>query len=315
MMDWLLEKSLLGYTRLGYQWRQRRDWEELPRLEGRVAVITGATGGLGAAAAAQLCGLGATVILVGRDASKLAVMRETLTRLPNGGPVECEIADLSNMQAVLALSERLRQRGNIDILLNNAGVLLNERRETAEGLEATFATNLLGHYILTEKLLPSLAGRADARVINVSSGGMYTQRIRVDDPETRQLAYKGPDVYARTKRGQVIMTGRWAARFPSVGVYSMHPGWADTVGVQTALPGFRKLTRPLLRNAEEGADTMTWLAAARRDRLQSGAFYHDRRIWPEHRMRATRETQADREALETLLGDYARRLLGESWKA
>jgi dehydrogenase/reductase SDR family protein 12 len=313
MMDWLLEKSLLGYTRLGYQWR-RREWESLPRLAGRVAVITGATGGLGAAAAAQLRALGATVILVGRDPGKLATMRDQLQGLSHGGPVETEIADLSDMRAVSALSDRLRQRGDIDILLNNAGVLLNERRETAEGLETTFATNLLGHYILTERLLPSLAARTDARVINVSSGGMYTQRIRVDDPETRQLAYKGPEVYARTKRGQVIMTGRWAARYPAVGVYSMHPGWADTVGVQTALPGFRKLTRPLLRNADEGADTMTWLAAAGRDRLQSGAFYHDRRVWPEHRMRSTRETPAEREALEALLEAYATRLLGKDWR-
>jgi dehydrogenase/reductase SDR family protein 12 len=226
---------------------------------------------------------------------------------------EVEQADLSEMKSVAALAQRLAAR-QPDILLNNAGVLLNRRVETAEGLEASFATNLLGHYILTEKLLPTLAARSGARVINVSSGGMYTQRIRLDDLETRQLAYKGPDVYARTKRAQVMLTRLWAQRCPALAVFSMHPGWADTTGVQNALPVFRKLTRPVLRNAAEGADTMVWLADSDEPLAASGRFFHDRRVWPEHRMSSTRERPEETKQLEVLLEEYAVRLLGPGWR-
>ncbi|MDO8331892.1 MAG: SDR family NAD(P)-dependent oxidoreductase [Fluviicoccus sp.] len=313
MLDWLLEKSLLGYTRVGYAVRHRPDWEYLPRLDGRTVVVTGATGGLGAAAAERLAGLGARVILVGRDAVKLEAMLQRIGRLPGACKPEVESADLSDMKSVAALGRRLVAR-KPDILLNNAGVLLNRRTETEEGLESTFATNLLGHYILTEILLPTLAGRPGSRVINVSSGGMYTQRIRLDDPETRQMPYQGPEVYARTKRAQVMLTRRWAKRFPALAVFSMHPGWADTTGVQNALPLFRKLTRPVLRSAAEGADTMVWLAASDEPLGASGRFFHDRRVWPEHRMNSTRERPEETEQLDVLLEEYAVRLLGQGWR-
>lgn len=314
MLDQWLDTSLLGYTRWGYRLRRTADWERLPRLEGRTLAVTGATGGLGAAAAERLSGLGAGIILVGRNRHALNAMAERLRRAPGAGSVETECADLSLMREVRALGDRLAARGDLDVLLNNAGVLLNRRTETGEGLETTYATNLLGHYLLTELLLPGLAQRAGSRVINVSSGGMYTQGIRPDDLQTRVLPYDGPEVYARAKRGQVIMTRRWAARYPSVGVFSMHPGWADTTGVQQALPLFRALTRPVLRDANEGADTMVWLAAAELPPGSSGAFFHDRRARPEHRLSRTRETAADAEALESQMQADLAAVLGEGWR-
>lgn len=311
--DSLLETTLLGYTRLGYRLRRTPEWDSLPRLDGRTVVVTGATGGLGAATAERLAGLGAEVVLVGRNPGLLAAMAGRLQDLPQAGRIHAECADLSRMREVQALARRLAVHGP-DVLVNNAGVLLNERRESAEGVEMTYATNLLGHYLLTEMLWPVLESRQDARVINVSSGGMYTQRIRPDDPETRVLRYNGPEVYARTKRGQVILTGRWAVRHPAVKVYSLHPGWADTAGVQDALPLFRAVTRPLLRNAAEGADTAVWLAAGGEPLGRSGAFFHDRREWPEHRMARTRETEAEREALESGLENRLTELLGADWR-
>ncbi len=313
MLDGLLEKSLLGYTRLGYELRHRPDWDQLPRLDGKCVVVTGATGGLGAAAAERLAGLGASVVVVGRDAAKLEVMRRRLAEIPGAAPAACEHADLAVMAEVAALARRLRAR-RPDILINNAGVLLNRRQETTDGLEATFATNLLGHYILTELLLPVLATTPGARIINVSSGGMYTQRLRLDDPETRQLAYRGPEVYARTKRAQVVLTRWWAQGYPRLPVFSMHPGWADTSGVQNALPLFRRVTRPLLRSAGEGADTMVWLASAEEPLRFSGRFFHDRRVWPEHRMRSTQGGPEETGDLVALLDDYAGRVLGTDWR-
>ena len=128
---------------------------------------------------------------------------------------------------------------------------------------------------------------------------MYTERIRVDDLQTERLEFDGPAVYARTKRAQVILTEMLAERLAGTGVvvHAMHPGWADTPGVQTSLPRFHRVTRPLLRNAEQGADTIVWLGAAAEPARSSGGFWHDRRRRPTHRLPSTRETADDRLAL------------------
>lgn len=314
MLDAFLEKTLLGYTQLGYVLRHRRGWDDLPTLQGRTVLVTGAAGGLGAATAQRLHALGATLILVGRRPQPLQQLAQRWQQQPGSAPVHIEVADLSSMREVQALAQRVLARGEVDLLINNVGVLLNQRQQTAEGLETTFATNLLGHYLLTECLWPLLEQRREARVINVSSGGMYTQRIRPDDLQTQTLPYNGPDVYARTKRAQVILTQRWAARHPQVAVYSLHPGWADTTGVQNALPVFRRLTAPLLRDAASGADTSVWLAACAPPLPASGAFYHDRRAWPVHRWQRTRETAAERDALEQGLQDCLQAVLGPNWR-
>jgi NAD(P)-dependent dehydrogenase (short-subunit alcohol dehydrogenase family) len=193
-------------------------------------------------------------------------------------------------------------------LVNNAGVLLPEREETQEGLEKTFATNLLGHFVLTNLLIEKL--EAPARIINVSSGGMYSQRIRVDDLQMERGAYDGTVAYARTKRGQVILTELWAESLRSRGivVHSMHPGWADTPGVSGSLPRFYKLTKPLLRTPEQGADTIVWLCASDEAARSTGQFWHDRRPRPPHRFRRTRETESER----TLLWERLTKLSADS---
>ncbi len=127
---------------------------------------------------------------------------------------------------------------------------------------------------------------------------MYTQRIDVDDLQSEN-GYRGSVAYARTKRGQVILTEMWAEAEAESGVvvHAMHPGWADTPGVATSLPRFRKLTGPLLRTPEEGADTIVWLAAADEPGESTGLFWLDRRPRPTHRLPGTRETPAERDRL------------------
>ena len=128
---------------------------------------------------------------------------------------------------------------------------------------------------------------------------MYTQRIRVDDLQNAKGTYSGSVAYARAKRGLMILTEEWASQWRSDGIVvnAMHPGWADTPGVETALPGFHRLTRGLLRSPEEGADTIVWLAAAPEAADVSGAFWLDRERHPTHVLRSTRETAEDRSAL------------------
>ena len=293
MLDQLLDKSVVGYTSLGYRLRPHPRIET--NLDGRVAVVTGATSGLGRATAAELARLGATTILVGRNREKTTRVANEIRSETGNENIRTEIADLSSMEEVRALAARLD--GPIHILVNNAGVLLPTREETREGLERTFATNLLGHFLLTNLLIDSL--EPPARIINVSSGGMYTQRIRVRDLQSKQGAYDGAQVYARTKRGQVILTELWAERLEGRGivVHSMHPGWAATPGVADSLPRFYKVTKPLLRTAEEGADTIVWLCASEEAGRTTGQFWHDRRPRPTHRMRGTRESAEERRAL------------------
>lgn len=301
MLDTILDKSVVGYTSLGYRLRPHPPIEV--DLGGRVAMVTGATSGLGRETALELARLGATVTLVGRNPEKTEEVARAVRRDTASSRVATAIADLSSMAEVRALAERTH--APVHILVNNAGVLLSERSETAEGIESTLATNLLGHFLLTNLLVDKL--ERPARIINVSSGGMYSQRIHVEDLQMKQGRYDGTVAYARTKRGQVILTELWAELLESKGVvvHSMHPGWADTPGVSKSLPLFHKVTKPLLRTPAEGADTIVWLAASEEAGRSSGQFWHDRRPRPTHRLRGTRETEAERRTLWRRLAELS----------
>jgi dehydrogenase/reductase SDR family member 12 len=192
----------------------------------------------------------------------------------------------------------------LDVLIHNAGLLPDARSETAEGHELTLATHVLGPLLLTEQLATVLASAPDPRVILVSSGGMYTQQLPSDDPEYRHGTYRGATAYARSKRIQVaptpILAQRWGAG--GITVASMHPGWADTPGVATSLPGFRRLTAPLLRSPEQGADTIIWLSATA-PTPPTGLFWHDRRPRPEHYLPTTSHTERDRDRVWRFCAD------------
>jgi dehydrogenase/reductase SDR family protein 12 len=303
-LDTLLDTTLVGYSRLGHMAR-RRGWADLPGMAGSTVVVTGSTGGIGRAAAERLAALGATVVVVGRNPDKVLDVVGSIRAA--GGDAAAETADLARTGDVNALAGRLLARfARIDVLVNNVGVLLPERTVTEEGLEATFATNLLGQFVLTGLLVPRLIESAPSRVINVSSGGMYAVRIS-SDLESRWGVYDGKTAYARTKRGQVILTEIWAERLADLGVvvHAMHPGWADTPGVRSGIPLFHAATRPVLRTAEQGADTIVWLAASAEAGESTGRFWHDRRPRPTHRLGRTRETAEERAALWRRLHDYA----------
>lgn len=302
--DAVLDRTVvLSFTNIGYKIRERA-FEPIPRMDGKTVVLTGGTSGLGLAAAKQMASLGADVVVVARDEEKLARVSSLL-----GERGSSEKADLSIMAEVRDLAGRLADLDRIDVLINNAGALFNERKETSEGIERTFALNLLGHYILTEELIPKLAASAPSRIINMSSGGMYTQKIRPHDLETTRIEYKGPDAYARTKRGQVILSEMWADRLANQGIvaHAMHPGWADTPGVEGALPGFRKIVGRFLRTAEQGADTMVWLAASVEGGEKTGKFWLDRQERPTHYLDRTKASDEKRQEFLEQMEEYAQR--------
>jgi NAD(P)-dependent dehydrogenase (short-subunit alcohol dehydrogenase family) len=302
VLDTALDRAVVpGYSRIGFLLR-RRGWPADDPADGSMAgrrvLVTGASSGLGKATARELARLGATVHLVVRnDQRGKAAVAELAGEVP-GADLHVERCDVSDLDDVRRCATDLVARlDRVDVLVHNAGALPAERAETADGHELSVATHVLGPVLLTELLLPVLSGH-DARVVLVSSGGMYAQRLPVEDPEYLEGDYRGATAYARSKRMQVTLAPLLQERWGSAGltVHAMHPGWADTPGVATSLPVFRTLMRPLLRDADAGADTVVWLAATRRH-LPGGLFWHDRIPRPTHYLRGTRETPEDRDRL------------------
>ena len=301
-LDTVLDRAVVpGYTRLGY--RIRRSIFKppaLPSMDGKVVLVTGATSGVGLAAAEGFAQLGASVRLLARSEERGERARAQVLAASGNEDVRVSIGDLSDLGSVRRFAARFAQEtGRLDVLVNNAGVLTSERMLSAEGIELTFATNVLGPFLLTKLLIPPLELSAPSRIINVSSGGMYTQRLHVDDLQSEAGDFDGATAYARTKRASVILTELWAQRLWNTGVvvHAMHPGWVDTPGLESSLPRFYTLTRPLLRTPREGADTILWLGAAPEPATSSGRFWHDRRERPTNRAPWTRDTLADRERL------------------
>ena len=307
LTDKLLLPGLLRFTRFGYR-HARSEWNPVSAYLGnRHVVITGATSGLGLATAALLAGRGAELTLVARDKLKAKQIAAELKRKTGNARIHVEIADLSLIADVKALADRLLKIGKpIDALVNNAGALINPRTVTKEGYEKSFALLLLSPYVLTESLLPLLRS-VRGRVVNVLSGGMYSQGIHIDDLQNDKGEYSGSVAYARAKRGLMIMTEEWAQHWKTLGVVvnAMHPGWADTPGVESALPAFHRLTRKILRSPEEGADTIVWLASATEAAKVSGSFWLDREQHPAHVFEHTRESNEERQYLLATLAKLA----------
>jgi dehydrogenase/reductase SDR family protein 12 len=302
IVDTVMDRTVVpGYSKVGFAVRSRF-WPADPApdaLEGCTAVVTGANSGLGKATVGGLAALGATVHMVVRDAAKGAAARDEVLAEHPDAHLEVQECDVSDLTSVRAFAEKFAaDHGSLDVLVHNAGTLPPRRAETADGNEVTLATHVLGPFLLTALLRPALAA-ARGRVVFVTSGGMYTSGLRVDDPQYADGEYSGARAYARTKRMQVVLAQEWARRLGPDGVvaHSTHPGWADTPGVTASLPGFNKVMGPLLRTPEQGADTVVWLAAAPEATRLTGRFWHDRRPRPTHFGPWTKESADQRAAL------------------
>jgi NAD(P)-dependent dehydrogenase (short-subunit alcohol dehydrogenase family) len=185
--------------------------------------------------------------------------------------------------------------------VDNAGAIFPERRESPDAIEATLATMVVGPFVLVGGLRPLLERTGGARVVAVTSGGMYTQALPLDDLGYKTGTFSGPRAYARAKRAQTALAREWARRLAAAGsdviVNAMHPGWADTPGLADTLPGFYRFMGPLLRTPAEGADTIVWLAAHPAAATMSGRLFLDRRPRPFDRFPGTRLATAERRRL------------------
>ncbi|KAJ2992892.1 hypothetical protein HDV02_002769 [Globomyces sp. JEL0801] len=247
-------------------------------LTGKTAIVTGANSGLGLSTALTLAKKNAHVVLVCRNRERGQKALELCIQESGNKNIKLEIADLSLPADVKKLAESINYK--VDILINNAGVLLNERTLTKDGLENTFATNTLGVYYLTELMIPKL--NDSSRIVTVSSGGMYNVPLSTSDLQAESY-YEGSLVYAQTKRAEVELTHHWARKYSQFKFYSMHPGWSETPGLQTSLPGFFNTLQKQLRTPDQGADTIVWAAISDEVlKCANGSFLFDRQVANEH---------------------------------
>lgn len=278
-------------------------------LSGRRCLVTGANSGIGRATALHLADLGAEVWLLCRNQARGEEALDDILLATENEKLRLQLVDLSSLDSVRELAETIGDTP-VDVLVHNAGVLPPERRVTGDGMELSWAVHVAGPSLLSWLLTPNLRAaaeaRGDARMIWVSSGGMYTQRLDLSDIAWESKEYDGVVAYAQTKRAQVILADRWNRELlgTRVRVCSMHPGWADTPAVRHALPRFWRLTNNRLRTPRQAADTVVWLAAsdAAADEAES-TFYFDRRPVDMYPLPFTRESEEDRDELWTLVRD------------
>lgn len=292
-----LPKIVWSFSRIGYRRRQREfaagDLDV--SLAGTQAFITGANAGLGYAIAEALARRDADLWMLCRNEERADDARARLDVL-GAGRVRVELVDMADLESIDALVERL-DAPRVDILVHNAGALVHEYGESGPGLETTLICHVVGPQRLNHGLRDRLLAADDPRVVYVSSGGMYSERLDVADLFEPPRPFDGVRAYALAKRAQVVLTEQWAAHLPGVRFFAMHPGWADTGGVERALPGFYKRTRRWLRTPAEGADTAVWLAIAPNLDLPSGTFAFDRAVARTHILPGTRATEDERHRL------------------
>ena len=283
-----------GFSKIGYEIRKRLgNWQPISSfdLRGKTVVITGPTSGLGEQVARQLALTGANLVLVARNEEKCLRVIDEIAPLCTGNKpvfVRAEMGDLESVRSACAAIQQ--QFAHVDVLIHNAGALLNIRQVSPQGIEQTVASHVVGPFLMTTLLLPLMDG---GRVVTVSSGGMYTSSLPVFDiGETLEMPahkYGGSKQYSIAKRAQVTLNEMWAQKQTATEFVAMHPGWADTPGVQESIPGFRRATAPILRSAGEGADTIAWLAAVQLLPGKSGSFWSDREIRPIHKSSRTKK--------------------------
>jgi NAD(P)-dependent dehydrogenase (short-subunit alcohol dehydrogenase family) len=247
-------------------------------LSGRTCLVTGASAGIGKAAATALARLGARVVMAVRDAEKGERARREVLGATGHSEVELAIVDLASQASIRAFAaEAARRFSALDVLVNNAGVWLNRREKGPDGIELTWATNVLGYHLATELLLPLLRRAPRARIVNVASQLAFG--LELDDVQFERRPYDGRAAYAQSKQADRLLTWSLARRLAgtSVTANALHPGFVATeifakgggiVGMAASLYSKLRALRP-----EEGADTVVWLASSPDVEGRSGLFW------------------------------------------
>lgn len=261
--------------------------QNYPSMQDKVVLITGATNGIGKEAARQIAQAGATVVVAGRNESKLAQVVAELKQKSGNPHIDGLLADLSQVAGMRSLATQFLARyQRLDVLLNNAGALFTERKLTVDGYERTFALNHLSYFLVTQLLLDVLKSSAPARIVNISSGVHTSGHIDFDDLHGA-VGYAPLRAYSQSKLANLLFTFEQAERLDGtdVTVNALHPGMVRSgfgrsnkglVGrVTGAVLGLVQQFRGI--DVVDGADTAVYLACSPEVEGITGTYWYKRR--------------------------------------
>ena len=257
-------------------------------MRGRVCLVTGASNGIGKAAAIRLAKMGASLVLLCRDRDLGETAMAEISLRSGNDDIDLLLADLGSLRQVREAAGAFLESGRpLHVLVNNAGAIFMERGETGDGIETTFAVNHLGHFLLTNLLMDRLRESGPARIVNLSSEahkiGYGDGRIAFDDL-MGEREYSGWKAYGQSKLANILFTRELARRLNAAEVTAnaLHPGVvASQFGRNNRtgwMPYLQALYRPFARNNEKGADTAVWLAATPEIEGVTGKYFKDRKV-------------------------------------
>ena len=244
-------------------------------MSGKVCVVTGATAGLGKETALALATMGATVVIVARDAAKASRTADEIEKAAPNAQVDVVLADFASLDAVRAAAREIGARYRaVNVLMNNAGVAKKNRTLSADGYELTFAVNHLAPFLFTRELMPLLQAGAPARIVNVASAAEAHGPIDFDDLQSEKN-YRGFRVYGKTKLMNVLFTYELAQRLANTSVTAncLHPGAVATDLLRQLPRWLYTIISPFLLSPEEGAKTQIYLASSPAVDGVTGKYY------------------------------------------
>jgi NAD(P)-dependent dehydrogenase (short-subunit alcohol dehydrogenase family) len=254
------------------------------KMNGKICLVTGGTNGIGKATAQALAQMGATVVIVGRDAQKAAQVTEEIRAASDNQNIDWLLADLSSQQDIRRLATEFKRKySQLHVLLNNAGGTFKTRQLSVDGIEMTFALNHLAYFLLTNLLLDTIKASTPARIINVSSGAHSGGKIDFHNLQGER-SYTSFEPYGNSKLANILFTTELARRLEGTGVTvnALHPGLTST-GFGQNNPGFLMKIMgavvPLIaRSPEKGAETSIYLASSPEVQSITGKYFVDCKV-------------------------------------
>ena len=252
------------------------------RMEGEVALITGATRGIGRKVAQEISTTGANMVVVGRNEKRTAELVTELRRMKGGGSIDGEVCDLMLQSEIQALSDRFHaEHGRLDVLVNNAGAIFSRHEVTSEGFERTWALNHNAYFLLSTLLRDMLFEGAPARIVNTASDAHQAGMMYWDDLQfSKRRSLWGWRPYCQSKLANVLFTRQLALHLKAsrVTVNAVHPGFVNTGFSRNNGPLANMsmiLTRPIQRQDSKGAETVIWAAISEEAEGISGEYLYD----------------------------------------
>ncbi len=270
MINKLLDMSIyFSFDKSGFKRHEKKFNDKILSFKkSSCALITGGTSGIGRSVVETLYEKGVKTIFTGRSSKKAEVV---LDNCKNSTFFPLDLADWK------LLDELVNETLHLDYLVLNAGGMPEEGNFNDHGIEIQHASQLFGHYYLLKKLNERNKVSKDTKIVWVSSGGMYLKKFDIEQVQSIDK-YDKVQYYANVKRAQVELMDYFIEQTGLKKMYVMHPGWVNTPGVETAIPGFYDFTLKRLRETWQGADTILYLLSDQAKNLKPGGFYFDREL-------------------------------------